>query len=242
MNPDLEKLIRLHQAELELKRLDTELDDIPRLQGELADRLARDRGRLENARQALDTSQKSRKQHEAEVQDLEGKRSKYKSQLMEVKTNKEYTAVLHEIETVEREIRNREDQILEEMERAEGLVQDVAREEETFRTVEAQASQEGAELDARKAKLEGERKTVAASRDELAAMVPEDPLKLYKRVAKLRGTGLGEAQDAMCQACHMKLRPQMWVEVRQSEKIFQCPSCNRILYYEPPPPTVAVDP
>ena len=50
------------------------------------------------------------------VQDLEAKRSKYKGQLMEVKTNKEYTAMLHEIEGVEREIRSREDQILQEME------------------------------------------------------------------------------------------------------------------------------
>ena len=242
MNPDLEKLIRLHQAEVDLKRLDTELAEVPRLQDEVAARLARDRERLEAAQQALEASQKNRKQREAEVQDLEGKRSKYKGQLMDVKTNKEYTAMLHEIETVEREIRTREDRILEEMERAETLSQDVAREKEAFRTVEAEAKKETAELDGRKARLEEERKAVAASRDELAGTVPEEPLKLYNRVAKLRGTGLAEAQDGMCQACHMKLRPQMWVEVRQSEEVFQCPSCNRILFYEPPPPTVAIDP
>lgn len=242
MNPDLEKLIRLHQAELDLKRLDTELADIPRLKDELAARLARDKGRLDAAREALDTSQKNRKQNEAEVQDLEERRSKYKGQLMDVKTNKEYTAMLQEIETVEREIRTREDRILEEMERAEGLVEDVKQEEGAFSAVEAAAKKENAEMDARKAQLDGERQKVAAGRDEVAGTVPEEPLQLYQKVARFRGTGLGEAQDGMCQACHVKLRPQMWVEVKQSEKLFQCPSCNRILYYEPPPPTVAIDP
>ena len=69
----------------------------------------------------------------AELQDLETKRSKYKSQLMDVKTNKEYTAMLHEIEGVERDIRAREDQILAEMERAEGLAAEVKAEEAEFK-------------------------------------------------------------------------------------------------------------
>ena len=161
---------------------------------------------------------------------------------MEVKTNKEYTAMLHEIETVEREIRSREDRILEEMEKAETLTQEVAREEEAFRSVEKVAKGEAAELDARKARLEKEHEQVAAERDRVAATIPEEELRLYQRVAKLRGSGMAEARDGMCQTCHVKLRPQMWVEIRQNETLFQCAACNRILYYEPPPPTVVIDP
>jgi predicted nucleic acid-binding Zn-ribbon protein len=242
MNPDLEKLIRLHQTETELKRIDSELAEIPRQRSELDERVARDRGRLEAAREALETSQKNRHQDETEVQDLETKRSRYKGQLMEVKTNKEYTAMLHEIETVEREIRTREDRILEEMERSETLTQDVSREEEAFSAVEKAAKAEAAELDARGARLGDERKRVATERDGVATTVPEGPLQLYQRVANFRGTGLAEARDGMCQACHVKVRPQMWVEIRHNETLFQCAACSRILYYEPPPPTVAFDP
>jgi predicted nucleic acid-binding Zn-ribbon protein len=242
MNPDLEKLIRLHQAESELKRLDAELADVPRLQGKLDERLARDRGRLEAAREALETSQKIRRQNETEVQDLETRRSKYKGQLMEVKTNKEYTAMLHEIEAVEREIRSREDQILEEMERAETLTEEVAREEEAFRSVEKDTRDEAAELDTRKARLDKDHARVRGERDEVGATIPEEMLQLYQRVAKLRGTGMAEARDGMCQTCHVKLRPQVWVEIRHNDALVQCAACNRILYYEPPPPTVVVDP
>ena len=47
MNPDLEKLIRLHQAEVELKRLDSELEEIPLLQSALEEKT---RGRAGTAR------------------------------------------------------------------------------------------------------------------------------------------------------------------------------------------------
>jgi hypothetical protein len=238
MNADLEKLIDLHHAETELKRLDGELAEIPRLRGEVEARVARDRGRLDAAREALEASQKTRKQNETAVQDLEGKRSKYKGQLMDVKTNKEYTAMLHEIETVEKEITTREDQILEEMEKAESLGAEVKREEEAFRSVEEDARKESAQLDARRTGLEEQRRRVAAEQERIAATIPEGPLRLYRRVAGLRGSGVAEARDGVCQACHVKMRPQPWVELRQNEQLVQCEACSRILYYEPPPTVV----
>ena len=161
---------------------------------------------------------------------------------MEVKTNKEYTAVLHEIEGVEREIKAREDLILEEMEKAEALAQEVKREEADFKVVEADAKKEKADLDARAATLAGGGAAAAAERDAVAASVPEDALALYARVAKQRGTAVAEARDGMCQACHVRMRLQIWVEVKKNEQLFQCESCSRVLFYEPPPPTVVVEP
>src|SRR5688572_27941654 len=136
MNPDLAGLIRLQRADSELRRVEAELVQIPRRRTELEAALAAERGRLEEARGSLDGSQKNRRRFEGELQDLESKRSKYKGQLMEVKTNKEYTAMLHEIEGVEREIRAREDQVLAEMERAEGLASEIKGEEAVFKAAE----------------------------------------------------------------------------------------------------------
>jgi uncharacterized protein len=242
MNADLEKLVRLHHAETELKRVQSEQAEVPRLRQEIDERLTRDRAHLDAARAALEASQKARKQNETAVQDLETKRSKYKGQLMEVKTNKEYTAVLHEIEGVERDIKAREDVILEEMEKAETLALEVRNEEADFKAVEADAGREKADLDARAAALGAEARKLAAERDAVAASVPEDLLAVYARVAKQRGTGVAEARDGMCQACHVRMRLQIWVEVKKNEQIFQCESCSRVYYYEPPPPTVAVEP
>ncbi len=242
MNPDLEKLVRLHHTETDLKRVQTELGEVPRLRQEIDERLTRDRAHLDAARAALEASQKARKQNEAAVQDLETKRSKYKGQLMEVKTNKEYTAVLHEIEGVERDIKAREDVILGEMEKAEALTLEVRNEEADFKAVEKEAAAEKVGLDARAAALGVEAQRLGAERDAVAASVPEDLLAIYARVAKGRGTGVAEGRDGMCQACHVRMRLQIWVEVKKNEQIFQCESCSRIYYYEPPPPTVVVEP
>jgi len=242
MNPDLEKLVRLHNAEFELKRVEAELGEIPQKRRAIEERLERDRSHLDAAKAALEASQKARKQNEASVQDLETKRSKYRGQLMDVKTNKEYTAVLHEIEGVEREIKAREDVILEEMEKAEGLAASVKREEADFKAVEAEARTSQAELDAATARLQASAGRLRGERDAVAASVPEEARELYARVAKQRGSGVAEARDGMCQACHVRMRVQIWVEVRKNEQIFQCESCSRIYFYEPPPPVVVAEP
>src|SRR5262249_56132323 len=104
MHPELERLIRLQQAESGLKRVEGELAEGPKEKAALEAKLAGERQRLDGAKAALEQSQKARRQHETALQDLEGKRSKYKGQLMDVKTNKEYTAMLHEIEGVDRAI------------------------------------------------------------------------------------------------------------------------------------------
>ncbi len=207
MNPQLEQLVRLQRAETELRRTQGDLADIPRKKADLEGGLAGERARLDAAKASLDESLKTRRRLEAELADLESKRSKYKAQLMEVKTNKEYTAMLHEIEGVEREIRGREDQILAEMEKAESLAAEVKREEGAFKQHQDLHKAEAAALDARGKALEDEARKMGAERDALAAAVPEDTLELFQRVAKLRGTAVAEARDAMCQTCHVKLPP-----------------------------------
>lgn len=239
MHPDLERLIQLQHAESELRRVDAELGGIPNQKATLAARVAEERSRLDAVRNGLAESQKARRQLEAELQDLEAKRSKYKGQLMDVKTNKEYSAMLHEIEAVEREVRSREDRILEEMERAESLAGEVKREEAAFKEVETRYQAEVRSLDERAGALTRERERAAAERDAVAATLSEEALTLFQRVARLRGAAVAEARDGMCQLCHMAMRPQMYVDLKRNEEIVQCPACSRILYYVAPVPVAS---
>jgi len=243
MNADLERLIRLQRAETDLRRVEGELSEVPRRRADLDAALAAEKARLEAARQELAGGQKARRQHEGELQDLEAKRSRLKGQLMEVKTNKEYTAMLHEIEAVERDIRAREDQILSEMERGETLAVEVKREEDLYRQAEERHRTQGRALDERARALGEQAGRLGAERDAVAATVPPGVLELFHRVARLRGgVAVAAAQDGMCQVCHVKLRLQMFVDIKRNEDIQQCPACNRILYYEPAPPVVVAEP
>ena len=234
MIPDLEGLIRLQAVESELKRTDGELAQLPARQAELEARLSAERSRLDALKGSLDGSQKSRKREEGALQDLEAKRSKYKGQLMDVKTNKEYTAMLHEIEGVEREIRSREDVILGEMESAESLVAEVKKEEEVFRREEARHKQEVAALEKQRGELTARRERLAGERAQAESAISDEVRALFHRVAKLRGAGLAAAREGRCQECHLLLRLQMYSELKRNDAITQCPQCNRILYYDPP--------
>jgi predicted nucleic acid-binding Zn-ribbon protein len=238
MNPDLDKLIRLQHAESELKRVEGGLAELPRRRQEVEAALAEERRRLDAFKEGLDGSQKARRRLESELQDLETKRSKYKGQLMEVKTNKEYTAMLHEIEAVEREIRGREDLILGEMEKAEGLVVEVKREEEVFKGAESESRTRLRELEEEGRTLQERAGRLQADRDAVAGSIGADVVARYYRVAKLRGTGVSEARDERCSECHMKLRAQMFVDLKKNEEIVECPQCSRILYYVPVAATV----
>jgi predicted nucleic acid-binding Zn-ribbon protein len=238
MNPTLESLVRLQQAENDLRRVEGELAALPAAKAAAEKEMAEERVRLDEAKAALDGSQKSRKQHETSVQDLETRRSKYKGQLMEVKTNKEYTAMLHEIEGVEREIREREDLILAEMEKTEGLAAAAKSEETLFKSVLEKGRTELAALEARATDLQARARKLAEDRDRMAAAVPEDELALFRRVAKLRGAAVSAAVESMCTLCHLKLRPQMWVDLKKNDQVIQCPGCSRILFYEAPVPEV----
>ena len=243
MNPDLAGLIRLQRADSELRRVEAELAQIPRRRSDIQASLAAERARLDGARSSLDASQKARRKLEGELQDLEAKRSKYKGQLMDAKTNKEYTAMLHEIEGVEREIRAREDLVLAEMEKAEVLAAEVKREEQEFKTADDQTKAGMREMDEEERRLGAEAERLAAERDAVAAEVPVAMLELFQRVARVRGTAVSEAtKDAMCSQCHVKLRPQMFVDLKRGDQFFQCPQCNRILYYEAPVPVVVPQP
>src|SRR5438093_2943136 len=243
MNADLERLIRLQRAETDLRRVEGELSEVPRRRAELDAALAAEKARLEAARQELAGGQKARRQHEGELQDLEAKRSRLKGQLMEVKTNKEYTAMLHEIEAVERDIRAREDLILAEMERGESLAVEVKREEEAFKQAEERHRAEGRAVEERARGLEEQVRRLTGERDAVASTVPAGVLDLFHRVARSRGgVAAAQVQDAMCLVCHVKLRLQLYADPYRDEEIVQCPACNRILYYEAPPPTVVAEP
>ena len=241
MHPDLETLVDLHRADVELRRFDAELAALPQKKGAIDAQIVSDRAALDAAKGALDGQSRDRKRLELEVLDFEAKRSKYKGQLGEVKTNKEYTALLHEIENVDREIRSREDLILEAMERVEGGQARVRSEEAAFKGVEASRREEIKVIEAKIRECETKRAAVALTREQKVGALKPDLLAEYSRILARRGTALAEAKDGACTMCHVKLRAQVFVDVKRNDAIITCSSCSRIMFFNAPPPQGAIE-
>ena len=67
------------------------------------------------------------------------------------------------------------------------------------------------------------------------AEIDEAALSMYDRIAKAKGTAVGEALNQKCMACQMMLRPQKWNDLRDRDnnEMMTCESCGRLLYYDP---------
>jgi predicted nucleic acid-binding Zn-ribbon protein len=233
MLPDIEKLLELQVADREIRKLQEEVAALPRRVAAIEAKLAGTKAQLEKAHGAAKGDEANRKKFEAAIKDLQGKISKYRDQSLDVKTNEQYKALLHEIQFAEQEIRLNEDRILEVMVNAESRDKEV-------KAAEAEMKAETAEIE--KEKEEARQITAAdqaklaewnARRDGLRHGVSDDLLRHYERVMKFRGSGLAEVRDHKCMGCQVMLRPQTYNEVRNGEQLIVCDSCQRILYFDP---------
>src|SRR5690242_9976486 len=111
MNPDLKQLIRLQTIDLAIQELRTRIDRFPFSSKALDEKLRSAQASLEGAKEKAKTNQANRKKLEGEIGTIEGKISKYRDQMMSVKTNEEYRALQHEIEHAQAGIRKIEDDI-----------------------------------------------------------------------------------------------------------------------------------
>ncbi len=231
MLPDLEYLIQLQSLDNAAEEARRELDELPARHVSLDARLAEAEARVNEAKQKLAEAQAARREHEKELAIVQGRLSKYKDQLMQVKTNKEYQAMQHEIAAAESEVRSREDRILDHMEVAETQAQLVKESEAALKQDQGTIGAERKALDARRTELEARIAQVAGERDVLRPKVSDEALRLFDHIAQRRGVAVVEARDGHCAFCHVRLRPQVFNEIRRNDKLVQCDSCMRLLYY-----------
>jgi uncharacterized protein len=234
VNPDIQHLIRLQQLDSEIESARRRIAEIPAVQDALATRLEQATAAVVTAKQRLADSQAERKKIEAEVAAIQTRLSKYKGQLLELKTNKEYTTMLHEIQVAEEAIRSHEDRVLERMEEADAITGEVKAAEAELKTQQAAIAVERKALEAEATALQGTADQKTAARGEAAKALSPQALKLFEHVSKQRkGLAVAEARDGGCTVCHVRMRPQMFNEVRRGENLIQCESCLRILYFVP---------
>jgi predicted nucleic acid-binding Zn-ribbon protein len=218
MNADLKKLIRLQAVDNSIREYTRKTEAFP----------ARSKALDEQLRSAKEGQ---RKERETRVADLEAKISKYRDQLMSVRTNEEYRAMVKEIEYNQAAITGEEDQILVLMEEMEALTSKVDAARARLGEDEQVVARERAQLETVNAE---DTRTLAAwgeERAELGNEIQEDILDRYERVRKFRGgIGVAAARDEACAICNVRMRPQIFQNVRRNDTIITCDSCGRILY------------
>jgi len=237
MSPDLDHLIGL-------QKLDNTIDEGRRRIAGHPERLAEADARLHEARQRVDLAKARLKEnHEArralekDAAVFQARVSKFKDQLSAVKTNREYQAIQHETETAQRDVSAVEEKVLERMMEADVLTADIKAAELALATEEKAVAAERAALATELVVVEAAVTDASRAREALLAHLDPRVLSLFEQVSRARkGVAICTAtRDGLCSVCHVRLRPQVFQQVRQNDGIVQCDTCQRILYYVPPP-------
>ncbi len=237
VNSDLAHLVDLQALDTRLAGLEREMEAIPAQIKALHDERDRARQAVDGLKAQAETVRKEIRVKEKDVEFSISKRAKSEAKLYEVKTNKEYSAVLLEIEQIKQEKAQLEDQLLGLMESQERLAGEI-------RTAEAHLTGREEELREKEAVLQSQLRevevTLGGARSEREALARELPPSLaaqYQRLlARYRGTAVvvpAQGEIEICAGCHLSLTPQCFQEVRQNLQIIPCERCGRILYWVP---------
>jgi predicted nucleic acid-binding Zn-ribbon protein len=240
MSPDLERLIQLQHLETLIAEARAAIAVHPQKLGALDAKLHEAKVAVDSAKEQLKANGDRRRELEKDVAVYQGRLTKFKDQLSQVKTNREYTAMQHEIATAQSDLGAVEEKVLERMLEADDI-------NAASKRAEAALAARSKEIDAEKKTLNQELISTEASLKEStearAALVKAlEPrlVALFEQVSKARkGVAICSAtREGLCSVCHVRLRPPVFQQVRHNDSIVQCESCQRVLYWIPPPPPV----
>jgi predicted nucleic acid-binding Zn-ribbon protein len=227
VHADLERLIRLQKLDTAADEARRAISALPERLGTIEAQLTSARADLAAAKSRLAENQEKRRAIEKDLSVVQSRLTRFKDQLMEVKTNREYQAMQKEIETAQHEVQSFEEKILERMLEADELTAAIKAAEGGLASAERSAAAER--------QAEKQLDEAARARLEIVAELPASALETFEQVSRTRkGVAVAEARNGHCVVCHVRLRPQVYVEIRRNDRVIQCESCQRILYYVPP--------
>jgi predicted nucleic acid-binding Zn-ribbon protein len=229
---DFERLIQLQQLDSEIRELNLLLETIPPQIEEIDKRIEESALLSAVAKEKMTGSQKKRRELEAEVKDLKSQIGKYKRQLNEVKTNKEYTSLLKEIEEAERKVDRLEEAFISEMLLEDDIQKEIKSAGQRHAETQASLTREKEALFEKKRQTEEKARALSQRREGLLPTIPSEQVNLYVRIShKKGGAALSPVTDDFCSLCHVRVRPQMLNELLSTRKLILCENCGRILYW-----------
>lgn len=233
MDQQLNLLIQLQEIDGKLRALVAQKKRLPEFLAGLERRREASKTDLDKVKEALQTAQKNKRDRDQDLEAGVQKVEKLKAHSSEIKNNKEYQALLKEIETMEQENKSIEDSILVLMEKIDAAAQGITAAEQHSREEEATLQAEQQQLEAEFAKIDEEMKGVEQARTEVVGKVQPAVLTQYQKLlASKAGVAIAEARAEACSGCYMSIPPQVFVNVKKNEHIITCPHCGRILFFK----------
>jgi predicted nucleic acid-binding Zn-ribbon protein len=241
MNPNLQSVVELQEAILRLRQAEQRLHGIPDWMRELHDEHESRRSEIAELENAVEEAAKDRRTAEAAVADAQEKLKKYQQQINRVSTQREYGALLQEIDTTKSQITGFEEQVFSSLERHDQAQKDLEEKRDGFRDLAERYATEQARWDSEKPAIARQAAELRGQIETLRKTLPRPVLSQFERILERNPTGalapvrLIEGprkgpREWHCGVCNYRVRPQVVVEIGNGEGLVQCDSCKRILY------------
>ncbi len=226
-------LIGLQVIDREIYSLNREKKDMPARAKAIEEVLKNKKTDIKQAEEDLKSMQVKLKDKEISLQQKEEQIKKLQLQLYQLKSNKEYSAMLTEIEGVKADNSIMEEEIIKLMDEIDAARKKIAEEKELFKKEEAGSQKEKEVIKTREKEVDSRLSELSSQRENVVPDIEKQILARYERVLKNReGLAIVPVEDGACSGCHMNLPSQVVNEAKIKESIIVCGSCSRILYVE----------
>jgi predicted nucleic acid-binding Zn-ribbon protein len=227
-------VLRLQDLELEIRRAEKKLDEMPEKRAILETRAKR--REVESlgakAQELVDRLQREVQKNEDESSQLSEKIDAEQQRMMsgDITNAKEIQHLTREVDALKRRREKLEMEQLQLMERVDKAKSQVAKVETALNQLEAKESQLTEEFTAKGGELQTSVQTLTAERDAAQSVLDSEVYARYEELkASKGGIGAGLLRDSACTACRMEL-PAEQVEILEAgPDIGTCPHCHRMI-------------
>lgn len=237
MENDLKLLRKLQEFDLEIEEIHDRIELQQARYEELSSAYNRLNADLTAQRSKLDLIKADKRQKELELKDITANLDAHKEKQLRASNARELAALDKELDA----LRRRRVQVEEEIEQLSDSVTDgqdnVEEQQSRLDELATDLAAQEADMKAETDGSEGRVKALETERDDVKASFAGS-IALIRRYefirSRMEGRVIVVARNGACSGCHMLVPPQTYNDLMTSEKVIQCPSCKRILYYEPP--------
>ncbi len=227
----IELLIELQQQEAAAAKVESELDGLPAKIAQIVSGLKEFEEAINIKKENLAELKKVYRSYDAEIQVNQGRIKKREEQLRSVTTNKEYQAILKEIDEIKKASSRIEDETIECLDKIDAAENEVKEKEKEYLVEEKEVNQQKTVFEA---DADSERRALnefLAQRDGISANIDPELIKQYESIKSYaRGIAIVQVKDCICMGCNMNIPPQMYNELHRENEMKTCPHCHRMLY------------
>jgi len=235
LNEHIAQLVALQAIDLEIDRIDNAVKLEQNRLDDLISALAERETVINQLQEEMTSHEQERRTLEDEVTDKMNHVRERQSKMMLVQTGREQTALLKEIEDAKKSVRDNEEQIISLMEKIEKLNSRTGEEQNLLKGEKRLVAEETEKVGTNIEKINKGKKTKDNSRKRQAKKIKENTLRKYNTLRERRnGLAVVNVLGGVCQGCFMAIPPQRFNMLLKGDTMFDCPTCQRIMYHEPP--------